>query len=113
MNATRAMTPAAPAAPIGVRLDFNRTSGEVLLELDFGLQFECPDCDWGLDLSQPDEDDPDRLIGQCLNCRQSFIVTRSPGDDDYSNDWSNHALERIGSRNADPVRMDPAIGVWS
>jgi len=101
MNAPHVTIPAAlKAAPIDDRLN---------LDYHDGLP-ECPDCDCLLDLSQPDPGDdarpgnPDRLVGLCVSCGQSYVVTRSP--DSGNHDWSNHLLERLLSRTAAPVSRD-------
>ena len=93
-------------APGGATIDVR------IEDVDTGIEESgpgCPDCDCRLDFSQPDADNPDRLIGLCFACGASFLVSRSPTSED--DDWSTHVVERIGSRNADPVRMDPALGV--
>lgn len=38
---------------------------------------ECPSCGGELDLSQPDADDSEALIGRCVDCDRLSLVLRS------------------------------------
>ena len=78
-------------APQGATIDVRIED----LEIDDGEDGPaCPDCNCRLDLSQPDEENPDRLLGLCFTCGASYFVSRSPATDDR--DWSTRVIERIG-----------------
>ena len=38
----------------------------------------CPDCKGALDLHQPDERNPDRLLGVCKRCSDWFLMDMRP-----------------------------------
>jgi hypothetical protein len=39
----------------------------------------CPDCKGALDLHQPDEGNPERLLGVCQRCSGWFLMDQRPG----------------------------------
>ncbi len=60
---------------ISVNLGFLRLGAD----RDHHPGLQCPSCDHGLMLHQPDVESPDRLLGICPACRGWFLAEMNPG----------------------------------
>jgi hypothetical protein len=63
-----------------VRMNFDLVARAVLVGgEESGLC--CPDCEAPMDLHQPDENEPTKLLGACLDCSKWFLVIEAEDPD--------------------------------
>lgn len=48
--------------------------------VDADTPFRCARCSCDLDATQPDHEDPERLLGVCVACGYWYLIERSPDE---------------------------------